>query len=151
MSQLDVDLPPALLPAAGRVLERLFAWLRGRNVNAWRVEKEPGNHLTPFWINIRTSQKAPTKSICQFGCTAHKAVNPNIHAYTRGKRAYINVHSGCRRPSCGATSANFWRRRRRGGHTPARRRCPAAAGLDPLPARGSVLVVPGRAGLVRGG
>ena len=91
LSQIDLDLPHTLLPQADEVLERFFYWLKKRGEDCWRRDKEPGRHLTPFWVYICMSPQAPSKSVCSFGVTRHASVNPRVHAYTRGKQGYLQA------------------------------------------------------------
>ena len=53
----------------------------------WRVQKEPGGHLTGWWLYVRLTNQAPTASVVCFGCTDYAAVNSVPHLYVRGKTA----------------------------------------------------------------
>ena len=54
-------------------------------IEVWRRDKEPGGHLTPFWLQARMSTRAPSASVVQFGCTAFAEVNAAPHMYVRAK------------------------------------------------------------------
>lgn len=63
----------------------------------WRVEKEPGGHLTGWWLYVRLTNQAPSASVVSFGCTDYADVNPVPHLYCRGKSArrdYIGTGHG---------------------------------------------------------
>ena len=62
-----------------------------RGFSTWTIDKEPGNHLTNFWVHTRMDSSTPTKSQVQFGCTNFGKVNPRIHAYARGKGQHLSA------------------------------------------------------------
>lgn len=57
----------------------------------WQVQKQPGGHLTHWWLYVRLSALAPTSSVVSFGCTDYAEVNPVPHLYCRGKRDYLSA------------------------------------------------------------
>lgn len=61
------------------------AYLVSIKFDVWRLDKEPGNHLTPFWLYCRLADTAPSASVVVFGATDFDAVNPVPHMYCRGK------------------------------------------------------------------
>ena len=87
----DVNLPPATWHRASSFLTEFGEWLQELGFNTWTIDKEPGNHLTNFWLHTRMDSSAPTKSQVQFGCTKFGKVNPRIHAYCRGKAPHLSA------------------------------------------------------------
>ena len=88
----DLDLPNATLHRAGSFLADFQEWLAALGYTTWRIEKEPGNHLTNYWVYTFMSNSAPSKkNQVQFGCTRFAAVNPRTHAYARGRAPYLSA------------------------------------------------------------
>ena len=87
--QRDVDVPGCLRHRLGSLLARLETYLRSRVVKQWRVDKEPGGHVTPWWIYAQLSPAAESSSVVVFGETDHAAVNAAPHLWTRGKENWI--------------------------------------------------------------
>ena len=85
----DVDLPPSSLHRAGGFLADFGAFLRGLGFHTWTVQKEPGGHLTAFWLYVVLDAHCSKRSKVQFGCTRFASVNLNIHAYARGKAPHL--------------------------------------------------------------
>ena len=51
--QIDFNLVADLLPIADCFLGVFHHWfVKTKNLNAWKVHKQDGNHLTPFWVKI---------------------------------------------------------------------------------------------------
>ena len=87
--QCDVDLPLSTVHRAEGFLAQFAAWMNALGYSTWTVDKEPGGHLTPFWLYARMEMSCPTKSQVQFGCTSFAAVNARTHAYARGKGKHL--------------------------------------------------------------
>ena len=81
----DVNLPPHTVHRAGNFLAEFHTWVRTLGISAWIVDKPPGNHLTDFWVYARLDSSRPAMSKVSFGCTRYASVNPQVHAYARGK------------------------------------------------------------------
>ena len=90
----DVDLPSATLHRAGSFLADFQEWLTALGYTTWTVDKEPGNHLTNFWLYATIQNTSPAKSRVQFGATQFAKVNPRIHAYARAKGDYLTTAVG---------------------------------------------------------
>ena len=90
----DVDLPRSTWHRAGTFLEEFGEWLRALGFTTWTVDKEPGGHLTNFWLYATIQSTSPAKSRVQFGATAFAKVNPRIHAYARAKGDYLATAVG---------------------------------------------------------
>ncbi len=87
--QRDVDVPRCLRHRLGSLLARLESYLQSRVVKQWRVNKEPGGHVTPWWIYAQLSPAAESSSVVVFGETDHATVNAVPHLWTRGKDKWI--------------------------------------------------------------
>ena len=87
----DVNLPRSTWHRAGGLLAEFGAWLRALGFSTWTMDKEPGNHLTNFWLYASMDSSSPAKSRVQFGCTQFAAVNPQVHAYARGKGQHLSA------------------------------------------------------------
>ena len=85
----DVNLPPHTVHLAGTSLSEFEEWLVVLGMSIWTVDKPPGNHLTDFWAYAWLDSSRPEMSKVSFGCTRFAAVNPQIHAYARGKGEYL--------------------------------------------------------------
>lgn len=55
---------------------------RTPGVTCWRVMKEPGKHVTPWWLYARLN---PGGAHIQFGETTYAGVNDRPHMWVRGK------------------------------------------------------------------
>ena len=87
----DVNLPLGTWHRASAFLGEFGEWLQALGFSTWAVDKEPGNHLTNFWLYTRMDSSSPAKSQVQFGCTRFAAVNPKVHAYARGKGKHLSA------------------------------------------------------------
>lgn len=85
---VDVDIPPSLMARRGSLLAALDSFARRRSFHTRREDKEPGNHLTPWWLYVRFNNYAPSKSEAQFGATDFADVNPVPHMWSRAKVDY---------------------------------------------------------------
>ena len=86
---VDANVPAALLPFVGRLLERLEKRLQGAGIHCWREAKEDGGHITPWWLYASLGATAPRQSQVVFGETIHKEVNPRPHLWVRGKQKWL--------------------------------------------------------------
>ena len=89
--QRDVDIPPCLRPRLGSLLAGFEAFLHGRVIAQWRVDKEPGGHVTSWWIYCQLSSAAPSSSVVVFGETDFAEVNATPHLWVRGKAKWIDA------------------------------------------------------------
>ena len=87
----DVDIPSCLRPRLGTLLAGFGTFLRGRVIEQWRVNKEPGGHVTPWWIYSQLASEAPSSSIVVFGETDHAEVNATPHLWVRGKAKWVSM------------------------------------------------------------
>ena len=87
---VDVNLPRSSWHFAATFLADFARWLQAEGFSTWTVRKEPGNHLTAFWVYARLDDTLPAKSRIQFGCTKFAEVNPSVHAYARGKAEHLS-------------------------------------------------------------
>ena len=87
----DVNLPSHTLHRASGFLAEFGEWLQELGFETWVVQKQPGNHLTPFWLHTRMSSSCPAKSQIQYGCTSFADRNPKVHAYARGKAPHLSA------------------------------------------------------------
>lgn len=87
----DVDLPRSTWHRAGTFLVDFGEFVRGLGFHTWTVQKEPGGHLTSFWLYAVLDAHCSKRSKVQFGCTQFASVNPNIHAYARGKAPHLTT------------------------------------------------------------
>lgn len=79
----QVDLSEDKLLCIGGLLEGFESELkRTPGVTCWRVMKEPGGHVTPWWLYARLN---PGSAQIQFGETTHAAVDARPHMWVRGK------------------------------------------------------------------
>ena len=85
LGQTDYDILAELLPSAKTLVAAFEAFIADAGFVVWRRYKEPGGHLTPFWLQARMSTRAPSASVVQFGCTAFAEVNDAPHMYVRAK------------------------------------------------------------------
>ena len=86
----DVTLSRASWHRAGTFFEGLIPWLQTAGISsAWRKTKPPGGHLVDYWVYATLDDDKPAKSTVVFGVTQHAAVNPEVHAYARGKKAFL--------------------------------------------------------------
>ena len=85
---VDVNIPPCLQARRGKLLGHFEDYLRRQSYQTRRENKEPGNHLTPWWLYVRLSSRAPSKSEAQFGETEFADVNPVPHLWSRAKEQY---------------------------------------------------------------
>ena len=85
----DVNIPPSLRSRLGKLLQGFETFLKSRVVKQWMVNKEPGGHVTSWWIYAVLSARAPSSSIVVFGETRHDDVNPIPHLRVRGKAKWI--------------------------------------------------------------
>ena len=90
---LDVNVPVALWPRLGQLLQCLEEHMISMGFTVWRVPKPPGGHITPWWLKVQLTSAAPTSSVVTFGETIYKGVNSTPHLWLRGKRRHIV--SGC--------------------------------------------------------
>ena len=89
-SHVDVNIPRCLQARCGTLLGAFEQMLQRKAFCVWRVDKEPGNHITPWWLYVRLSSSAPSKSVAKFGETDHASVNPIPHLWVRAKEDYRN-------------------------------------------------------------
>ena len=87
----DVNLPMHTLHRASGFLADFDEWLQELGFSTWTIDKEPGNHLTNFWLYTLIDSSAPTQSQVQFGWTQFASVNPRIHAYARTKGQHLSA------------------------------------------------------------
>ena len=87
----DVNLPMHTLHRASGFLADFDEWLQELGFSTWTIGKEPGNHLTNFWLYTRMDSSCPAKSQVQFGGTAFADCNPFVHAYARGKAPHLSA------------------------------------------------------------
>ena len=87
-AHVDVNIPPCLQSRRGQLLDAFEDFLRRQSYHTRREDKEPGNHVTPWWLYVRLSQHAPSKSEVQVGETEYAVVNPVPHLWFRAKEAY---------------------------------------------------------------
>ena len=87
--QRDVDVPRCLRHRLGSLLACFEKHLQGRVVKQWRVYKEPGGHVTSWWIYAQLSPAAVSSSVVVFGETDHAEVNAVPHLWIRGKEKWI--------------------------------------------------------------
>jgi len=85
----DADLPASTVHRSASFLADMLQWLQGSGFTAWTVQKEPGNHLCPYWVYCVLDPTCTAKSKVVFGATRYAAVNPNVHAYVRAKQKYL--------------------------------------------------------------
>ena len=85
----DADLPLSTVHRSSSFLADMLQWLQGSGFTAWTVQKEPGNHLCPYWVYCVLDPTCTAKSKVVFGATRYAAVNPNVHAYVRAKQKYL--------------------------------------------------------------
>ena len=85
---VDVNVPERLQGRLGQLLKDFEVFAQRRGFVTKRVEKESGGHLTPFWVYVRLDERAPSRSLVQFGETRHDEVNAVPHLWTRAKEAY---------------------------------------------------------------
>ena len=90
-AHVDVNIPPCLQSRRGQLLDAFEDFLRRQSYHTRREDKEPGNHVTPWWLYVRLSQHAPSKSEVQVGETEYAAVNPVPHLWFRAKEAYRDL------------------------------------------------------------
>ena len=86
-----VNLPRHTLHRASGFLADFGEWLQELGFETWVVEKQPGNHLTPFWLHTRIDSSCPAKSQIQYGCTSFANCSPRVHAYARGKAPHLSA------------------------------------------------------------
>ena len=84
---VDVNILSCLLARGGALLDAFDDFVRRRSYQTRREDKEPGNHLTPWWLYVRLNDRAPSKSEAQFGATDFADVNPVPHMWSRAKEA----------------------------------------------------------------
>ena len=85
---MDVNVPGALLGRLGQLLGEFEGFLQRKGYTTRRQDKEPGGHITPWWLYVRLENRAPVKSEVQFGETDFADVNPAPHLWTRAKECY---------------------------------------------------------------
>ena len=89
--QRDVNVPLCLRGRLGSLLASLQQFLQDRGIEQKRVPKEPGGHVTDWWIYATLSGLAPSSSVVVFGETEHLDVNPVPHLWVRGKKKWIDM------------------------------------------------------------
>lgn len=84
---INVDIPMGLQAEVGSLLECFERTVQEKGYQSWRVEKELGNHITPWWLYIQMHQGGDSKkTVVQVGETIFKKVNPIPHLWVRGKQ-----------------------------------------------------------------
>ena len=86
---VDVNLPRATWYRASSFLGEFNDFLQALGFSPWAVDKEPGGHLTNFWLYCRLDSSCPAKSQVQFGATDFAAVNRIPHSYARGRGRHL--------------------------------------------------------------
>jgi len=87
--QRDVDVPRCLRHRLGSLLACFEKHLEGRVVEQWREDKEPGGHVTSWWIYAQLSPVTVSSSVVVFGETEFAEVNAVPHLWIRGKDKWI--------------------------------------------------------------
>ena len=85
---VDFNIPACLQARRGTLLDAFEKSLKLQSYNTRREDKEEGNHLTPWFLYVRLSSHAPSKSEVQFGETAFADINPVPHLWSRAKQHY---------------------------------------------------------------
>ena len=85
---VDVNIPACLQARRGTLLDAFEKSLKLQSYHTRREDKEEGNHLTPWFLYVRLSGRAPSKSEVQFGETEFADVNPVPHLWSRAKEDY---------------------------------------------------------------
>ena len=69
----DVGALASLLPELGTLSGRFLDWLiaERRQVEAWRVPKPSGGHVTPWWLYAELCPERPTQACVVFGEATH--------------------------------------------------------------------------------
>ena len=85
---MDVVVPAVLRSRLGQLLGEFERFLQHKGYTTRRQDKQPGGHLTAWWLYARIDNKAPAKSEVQYGETDFAEVNPAPHLWTRAKEGY---------------------------------------------------------------
>ena len=87
-AHMDVIVPDALRWRLGQLLDEFEGFLQRKGYSTRRQDKEPGGHVTAWWLYARLDNRAPAKSEVQYGETDFAEVNPSPHLWARAKEAY---------------------------------------------------------------
>ena len=82
------NVPACLLGKLGNLLEEFESYVRRQGLYTRRVQKQPGGHITHWWLYVRFEEQAPSRSLVQFGETCHAEVNPAPHLWLRAKEEF---------------------------------------------------------------
>ena len=85
---MDVVVPAVLRLRLGQLLGELASFQQHKGYTTRRQDKQPGGHLTTWWLYARLDNQAPAKSEVQYGETDFAEVNPAPHLWTRAKEGY---------------------------------------------------------------
>ena len=59
------------------------------------MQKQPVNHLMPFWLHTRMGSMCPAKFQTQYNCISVADFNPEMYAYARGKAPDLSAAVLC--------------------------------------------------------
>ena len=85
---MDVVVPAVLRSRLGQLLGEFESFLQHKGYTTRKQDKQPGGHLTAWWLYARLDNQAPAKSEVQYGETDFAEVNPAPHLWTRAKEGY---------------------------------------------------------------
>ena len=120
----DVNIPTDLQPRLGFLLADFGAWLRAAHphvVIKGEIDKEPGGHITNWWLYTAGDSLAPKQTQMVFGETTHPEVNRIPHMWVRAKSQWLNF---------GVALLEEWL-----AALDAAPRSPSTRSLPPMPAR----------------
>ena len=87
-AHMDVIVPAVLWWRLGQLLDEFEGYLQRKGYSTRKQDKEPGGHVTAWWLYARLDNRAPAKSEVQYGETDFADVNPSPHLWARAKEAY---------------------------------------------------------------
>ena len=85
----DVNVPPELLPDVGTLLAAFHDYVASKGYACFREPKlDGGNHITDWWLRVTIDERAPERSVVQYGETVFDGVNPVPHLWVRSKAPF---------------------------------------------------------------
>ena len=85
----DVNVPPELLPDVGTLLAAFHDYVASKGYACFREPKlDGGNHITDWWLRVTIDERAPARSVVQYGETVFDGVNPVPHLWVRSKAPF---------------------------------------------------------------
>ena len=85
---MDVIVPPLLRSRLGHLLGDFEGHVQRSGYITRRRDKEPGGHVTSWWLYVQLDAQAPAKGEVQYGETDFARVNPSPHLWTRAREGY---------------------------------------------------------------